>query len=254
MVAEEAQTESERLWGPSGSVRAFLSHKADSKVEAAGLKEELHWYGISAFLAHEDITPTREWQDEILLALRSMHLMIPLLTAGFQQSEWTGQEIGFALGRTIPIIPIRFGSDPYGFIGRYQAMNGTGQTPRDLARTLFELMLDNVRPEFRRLAKDAWVHAVSVAPNFRKANELSNYMKRVKGELSREDADSLLSAFNANSQVAYADGFEQKFAPGFQDTLAPYLSEVTGGQYTVREEPGTDRTLVKLFDPGDLPF
>ena len=129
----------ERLWGPSGSIRAFVSHKAEFREGAAELKEHLRWYGISAFLAHEDIAPTREWQDEILLALESMDVMIPLLTPGFRESEWTNEEVGYAnVCRDVQIIPrgaVRRGADPCGFIGRYQdPMNGSRKTYPELAQ------------------------------------------------------------------------------------------------------------------------
>jgi hypothetical protein len=53
-----------RIWSNEG-FRLFLSHKSEVKKEAAELKERLHLFGISCFVAHEDIHPTKAWQDEI---------------------------------------------------------------------------------------------------------------------------------------------------------------------------------------------
>lgn len=97
-------------------------------------------YGVSSFVAHDDIEPTSEWQAEIESALATCDGLLALLHPGFQESKWTDQEVGFALGRQLFIVPVRFGVDPYGFIGRFQAMDGTGRSAQDLAGRLFEML------------------------------------------------------------------------------------------------------------------
>lgn len=87
-----------RFWGGSG-FRLFLSHKSEVKKETAALKDRLALFGVSAFVAHEDIHPTREWQNEIENALHTMDAFAALLTHGFHDSDWTDQEVGFALAR-----------------------------------------------------------------------------------------------------------------------------------------------------------
>ncbi len=57
---------------------------------------------------------------------------------GFKESNWTDQEVGFAMGRGLPVFSIRFDQDPYGFIGRFQAFNGNGKTVENLAREIFD--------------------------------------------------------------------------------------------------------------------
>jgi len=90
------------------------------KEMAHRLKQSLEPLHISCFVAHDDIQPTREWQDEIENALRSMDALGALLTPNFHDSNWTDQEVGFAFGSGRLVLPLRFGSDPYGFIGKYQ--------------------------------------------------------------------------------------------------------------------------------------
>lgn len=53
-----------RIWEDK-CYRVFFSHKAEVKKDTSELKQRLRAFGISAFVAHEDITPTREWQNEI---------------------------------------------------------------------------------------------------------------------------------------------------------------------------------------------
>ena len=53
-----------------------------------------------------------------------MDALAAILTPGFNESKWTDQEVGVAVGRGSLIIPIRKGMNPYGFIGKYQGMQG----------------------------------------------------------------------------------------------------------------------------------
>lgn len=110
-----------RIWGVE-RFRLFLSHKASVKKKTADLKERLGLYGISAFVAHEDIQPTKAWQNEIENALFSMDAFAALLTEDFHDSDWTDQEVGFALARGVPVIAVELGCLPYGFIAKFQAL------------------------------------------------------------------------------------------------------------------------------------
>jgi len=120
-----------------GMLRVFLSHLSAHRVYAAELQASLDTYGISAFVAHNDIEPTLEWQTEIETALGTCHALVALLHQNFHQSSWTDQEIGFAMGRGVPVFSVRFGQDPYGFIGRFQGFNSAAKTTDQLARELF---------------------------------------------------------------------------------------------------------------------
>ena len=86
-------------WKDTKLFRLFISHISKDKQIATRLKEALAPFGISGFVAHEDIHPTLEWQTQIERALRSMDGFIAVLTEGFSQSNWTQQEVGFAYGR-----------------------------------------------------------------------------------------------------------------------------------------------------------
>jgi len=57
MILPDAES---RVWGNEG-YRVFFSHKNEVRKETADLKEKLKLFGISGFVAHEDIHPTKEW-------------------------------------------------------------------------------------------------------------------------------------------------------------------------------------------------
>ena len=118
----------------------FISHLAERQQIAGEIQNELLDYGVSSFVAHNDIEPTSEWQAEIESALATCDGMLALLHPGFHESKWTDQEIGYALGRRLFIVPVRFGADPYGFIGRFQAMDGSTRSAQNLAGCLFGML------------------------------------------------------------------------------------------------------------------
>lgn len=111
----------ESPWG-AGSFRLFLSHTSAHKERAAALSAVLARVGVAGFVAHETIEPTREWQDQIELALRSCDALAALLTDDFVESKWCDQEVGFVVARNRLVIPIKSPADPHGFIAKYQAL------------------------------------------------------------------------------------------------------------------------------------
>jgi hypothetical protein len=131
--------ENSSLWKP-GHYKLFLSHLASFKVTISQLKNELEKYGISSFVAHEDIEPAKEWQVEIEKGLFSMDALCAILMPGFNDSKWTDQEIGFAIGRELLIIPVRRDLDPYGFIGKYQGIQAKGKNIGEVAEAIFNII------------------------------------------------------------------------------------------------------------------
>lgn len=136
------------LWR-SGYFRMFISHLTENKDSASHLKNALVKYGIDCFVAHEDIEPSKLWQTEIEKALASMDLLCAILTPGFYQSKWCDQEVGIALGRSIPTLSIKKGADPHGFIGKYQAIKAKSSAEA-VAKDVFEVIckMDNVNNKY----------------------------------------------------------------------------------------------------------
>ena len=186
----------DRIWN-NGSFRIFLSHKAEYKVKTAKLQEELAAYGIDSFVAHNDIEPTREWQDEIENALHTMDVLVALMTEGFQNSNWTDQEIGFALGRKKQVIAVRMGTDPYGFIGRYQAVTATWDNATDgIVKALMkhEKMID------------IYIELMNGCNSFARGNKLAEYLPYVES-ITDIQAKEMINIFHDNNQVSGSAGF-----------------------------------------------
>lgn len=127
-------------WRDTGLLRLFISHISKEKIKATRLKECLLPYGISGFVAHEDIHPTLEWQDEIVRALFHMDAFIAMHTRGFSDSFWTQQEVGFAVARGVKIISLKMGEDPTGFISHRQALPRLKKSAEEIATEINELL------------------------------------------------------------------------------------------------------------------
>ncbi|MCU0662782.1 MAG: toll/interleukin-1 receptor domain-containing protein [Myxococcota bacterium] len=209
-----------RIWGDNG-YRVFLSHKSEVKKETAVLKSELQLCGVSCFVAHQDIAPTSEWQDEIENALNSMDAFVALMTADFHDSNWTDQEVGFALGRGVPIIAVKLDRDPYGFIGKFQALScGWDTAPLGILGLLVK--------QSRMI--DCYIAAVGNCSRLDDGNKLAEVLPHVD-QLTEGQAEQLVRVFNENSLVSRSYGFNGKKSSWYGLGLAHHLHRITGHSY-----------------------
>lgn len=209
-----------RIWGPSG-YRVFLSHKSEIRAQTARLKEELAKLGIAAFVAHEDIEPTRLWQDEIESALASMDAFVALMTEDYHDSAWTDQEVGYAYAIRVPLIAVRLGKDPYGFIGRFQALScGWAEASIEIAKILV------------RQAKmvEAFVEAAKSCRHFGDGNRLAQLLPQI-GSLSNDQVRRLIEAFNGNYELQGSFGFNGQQPRYHGPGLVDHLNRITGRRY-----------------------
>lgn len=200
--SKPADAEVQHLW-THGFFRLFLSHVSAHKVAVAKLKRELAVFGVSAFIAHEDIRPSLEWQNEIELALRSMHALAAFLTPDFHPSDWTDQEIGFALGRGVLVVPVRLGLDPYGFIGKVQGLSGSLEQSFRIANLLFSTLLSH--PSTHRHMRKGVAFGFAAANSYKSAIHLSREIATVK-DFAEDEKAVIQTACRDNDQVFNATG------------------------------------------------
>jgi hypothetical protein len=151
-----------KFWLP-GYFRLFLSHLASFKSQIMCLRSALHRFGITAFVAHEDIEPTKEWLNEIEKALFSMDALAAVLMPGFHESDWTDHEVGIAVGRDVLVIPVCRGLVPYGFINKYQGFQSAGKMISQVADGVFSIVLRS--PKTRGRMVDCLIEQLLLAAN-----------------------------------------------------------------------------------------
>jgi hypothetical protein len=199
----EALTSShiEPAFWQKGMFRLFISHLAAQKELAGKLQTALLHYGISGFVAHSDIEPTTEWQDQIETALSTCDALVALLHDKFHESKWTDQEIGFAMGRGVAVCSVRLGETPYGFIGRFQAFNGVNKESAELALELFESYRKNKQTKGKMA--EVLVRLFEQSRSFEQTKTRIGYLEGLD-VWEPLYAKRILLAAESNSQIANA--------------------------------------------------
>lgn len=114
-VQRPQESEVEHIW-TDGKLRFFISHRDAHKSEAKKLGEDLEEHGVSSFVAHDSIQAMSTWKHEIMKALQTMDACVCFITRDFYESEWTNQEVGYAIARGVPIYLYSVDrTDPRGF-------------------------------------------------------------------------------------------------------------------------------------------
>ena len=242
LLAISEEKDLEKLWGP-GPIRVFISHLGMHKKHAMKIKESLVQLGIASFVAHSDIEPTLEWQTEIERALFSMNIFVALLTNGFKESDWTDQEVGFALARKVPILPVSRGKVPYGFIAKIQALTWSGPSADPVALRVMEMALGS--DVLNSKAKDAYIAAVSKAHGGSWASHLLSVLT-LMDSLSPNQASGLVRAFNSNRQVQEAISFKER--------ITSELNRLTERLYFVDESGKLSTLYSTVQDSEEIPF
>jgi len=194
------------FWTP-GKFRLFLTHCASYKAPVAKLQTALAGRGISAFVAHADIEPTKEWEEEIERALQTMEALAAMLTSDFPQSRWCDQEVGIALGQGKLVIPVKVDIDPYGFLGKHQALRAPRDAPEVTAPAILDILLKH--PGTTVSMTNAVVGAFADAWNFATAKTLVGVLEALP-KVSKEQASIIAQAVQENGQVSDAYGVPER--------------------------------------------
>lgn len=183
------------MW-QTGYYRMFISHKVENKDTASNLKKALEEYGVSGFVAHEDIKPTKEWLNTIKCALKTAHSLCVIITPDFVKSEWCDQEVGIAMGREIFCIPIKKGTDPYGFLGEKQGIQSKGKMVSVVAKEVFSALCENQQSGYIEVLIELFLNSNSEQNALKWINLLSSI-----NTLRKEQASLIRDRYGDNSIV-----------------------------------------------------
>ncbi len=165
------------------------------------LSAALSAYSIDAFVAHDTIRPSSKWLGVIEDALHSCDALLAYLHPTFRESDWCDQEVGFAAARGVPVIPVCFGSDPYGFMARYHGIFVEADlSAQDLAGQIFEILVHG--PETKAAMAEALVWRLENTDSFDAGRTNIDYLRWVPREAwSPELAARARQAAQENSQL-----------------------------------------------------
>lgn len=185
------------------TVRAFLSYSHEDRGIAGGIKRNVESFGFRVFMAHEDIEPSAEWEGTILEKLKETDIFLALLTADYRESKWTDQESGAAVLRDIPIIPLKIDIDPYGFLGRYQALKLDIGSVTAIGEKIVEIVgnHDHLRDKLR----ESLIEGFKKSYNFDQATLKSEFLLDY-GPYDKRQLERIMRAACEDNQVYGSNG------------------------------------------------
>jgi hypothetical protein len=200
-------TDENRIW-ETNRLRLFISHVSRIREPTFSLKLALKPLGIDAFVAHADIEANLKWRREVEFALRSMHAVCALITEDFCESQWCDQEVGYGLGRGVPVISVKYEKPPHGLMAENQAVAGNLSAPKECALKIFDVLFK--QEQLSPVLIEGIVQSLEAAPNFAGAIASMKRMAAIEKNLSKEQILRMLAAARDNDQVRQAINVEKQ--------------------------------------------
>ena len=194
-------------------IKIFISYSSKDKYFAGDLKNCFEEFvGFDLFLAHDDLNPSDDWFQEILINLKKTDFVMPLISQNLMNSHFANQEIGFALGINKKIIPISVdGTDPYSLIHNthaYKCKEWNWHTLVDAVNQIYLLFI--YQSKFRSYQKRAMrsiVYALNRSPNFKTTSIILNTIIQINHfvRFDQNQLNDMISASQTNPNIFQAD-------------------------------------------------
>lgn len=104
-----------------GALRVFLSYSHYDAGVVLTIASELRALGLNP-VWDQAVVPGSPFTDFIKEKIATAHVFVPILSKASQQSAWVHQEIGFAIGIDIPVLPVAIGVLPAELLAGLQAV------------------------------------------------------------------------------------------------------------------------------------
>lgn len=101
--------------------RVFLSYDKDDVEDARRVFDRLRRLHLRPVWDHHTQAGWR-FLDEIKKKIDHSHLFLPFLTRRSKRSTWVNHEIGYAMGRNVPVLPLSLGPLPEGMARELEAI------------------------------------------------------------------------------------------------------------------------------------
>lgn len=157
------------------SYRVFVSYSHEDAALAEKIVNVLKANNLTA-LWDKELMGGRGFADQIKTFIAHSHVFLPVITQGSSARGWVQQEIGYAMGLRVPVLPVRQGLLPGEMLQTLQAIsvaNDASDLASKLARPVFEDLILNAEREARPL------YECAMQPEER-ANMLAEYADRVR--------------------------------------------------------------------------
>lgn len=176
----------------------FASHSSIHKILVENVAQELQWFGIQLFVAHRDIAVDAAWHDAILTNLASADAGLAFLHSEFKDSDWCDQEVGWLLGRDVPVFSVRIDISPYGPLNKRQAIAGYGLEASAVAAKVVQ-SIEN-RSELHAGLASSLVQGMAESPSYFRTDKIWAVLRK-RSDLDEKQCRDLLEALGTNNQI-----------------------------------------------------
>ena len=196
------------------TISVFISYSNEEKQIAGLIKQLLEKYcGYEVFLAHDDMTASADFEEEIIEKISEVDYFIPLISQKFSHSPYTDQEVGIAVAHKKKIIPIKLeGVNPYGFIQKYHALqlkkySDDTTNIKELVITIGLLAIKNYSFQYSKKAKNSIVTALKNSGSFKTSNVIIQILCDCP-KFNKIQIEVIKTAIKTNYEVQQAFGLK----------------------------------------------
>lgn len=207
--------------GEPGRLLLFGSHLSTERVFVGKVEVALRNYGITLFVAHDSIPVDADWQPEIAEALRRCNAGVVFLHKGIHDRYYCMQEVGWLLGRDVPIARLLFDEPPQGLLGSKQGITARGRSAMDVAGIVLDYVAG--KPELQPQLATSLVHAMKQSPSFRTTDTVWAKLQDFR-DLTLQQATVLVEAAEDQDQV-YRAGVGGWGGANYRGVIADFVAK-----------------------------
>ncbi len=102
-------------------IRVFVSYARDDKDVAKRVRKHLRSLGVTVLGDHHN-KAAKPFAKQIQDLIANSHVFLPILTKISKRHPWVHQEIGYAVGLNVPVMPVTVGIEPEGLVHDLHAL------------------------------------------------------------------------------------------------------------------------------------
>jgi hypothetical protein len=214
-------------------MQAFLSYQTQDRHIAAKVREFLDSIAIPAFMAHEDINVSHEWQKVILAEISKADIFIAILSENYLKSPYCMQESGIAIFRMAGITVIPLSTDGSVSPGLMTHIQSKRIDPNNVSHSTLFAGIAQYNCNF---AIDRMINRLALSRNYASAEANFKLLFPYLGGATDEQIVEILEAAASNNQIADAGLCAREYLPPMFTTHGHLLAKEDRGklQSTVR--------------------
>ena len=221
-------------------MQVFLSYREDEegKEYASALREELAILGINAIMASRSIRPGAVWAQTILEHPEASSALLCIASRGYTDSAGCQQEIGWAIGRSIPALWICYDSteQSVGFLKDKQELRATNPVNEaEIARAVGAWLVRE--QETQEETRATLLRALTFSSTYQQTRDIAHVLATLDS-LTDDEWKQINDAAASNRQVrdavSYSDRAKSTSGVPVTEWLRRELNKSTKTEWPLR--------------------